>query len=385
MSTEGEEVKETVIASDDVIKAVAERLQFFFSDANVRTDTFMRKELLRGQGKSGHVPIETLLKFNSIKQHTTDAAVVSAAAKTLSDTLVLADDEKSIARVKPFTMKMMDDNIPLSLYVSNIPTTEDDKYAPDTMKTVRSLFEPYGKVTLVKLRFKRAEADGDAASGKKYVAAGGAFVEFATKNELEKASEEVLTKKDGQAVEAKKKLTIGNNTVEVVTMKEWIDDKKKKKEQDSNKQESPKKRGREEKEEPKEAVFEEFKIDWKPGCVIRIKGLAESCDREAIRDAVAKALGMTDKELKDIGMYADFSRGQTEGAIRFNEPLGSIGDLVAKLASGEIEIAGAKVESASLLEGDEESKYWAEFIEFKNKQIKQRAEERTSKKRSRRA
>lgn len=379
MSTE--EVKESVVASsdDDVIQAVAERLQFFFSDANVRADTFLRRELLRGA-----VPIETLLKFNSIKQHTTDAAIVAAAAKTLGETLVLSEDEKTIARVKPFTMKMMDDNIPLSLYVSNIPTTDDHKYAPDTMKTVRAHFEPYGKVTLVKLRFKRAEAEeGDAAGGKKHVAAGGAFVEFSTKEELEKAAEEVLTTKDGQVVEAKKTLTVGDNTVEVVTMKEWIDEKKKGK-QGADKQETPKKRNREEKEEPKEVVFEEFKIDWKPGCVIRIKGLAETCDREAIRDAVAKALGKTEKEVKDIGMYIDFSRGQTEGAIRFNEPHDSTGDIVAKLTSGDIEIAGAKVESASILEGDEETKYWTEFIEFKNKQIKHRAEEKASKKRTRR-
>jgi len=376
------EVKETAVASDEVVKAVAERLQFFFSDANVRADTFLRKEILKGAGKPGHVPIETLLKFNSIKQHTADAAVVVAAAKTLSDTLVVSDDEKSIARVKPFTMKMMNDNIPLSLYVSNIPTTEDSKYAPDTMKNVRTLFEPFGNVTLVKLRFKRSEADGDAAGGKTHVAAGGAFVEFATEEDLAKAAEELLTKKGGEVVEAKKKLTIGDNTVEVVTMKEWIDEKKKKYQKPEK--ETPKKRDRDEKKEPKEVVFEEFKIDWKPGCVIRIKGLAENCDREAIRDAVMKGLGVTEKELKDMGIYADFSRGQTDGAIRFNEPNEKIGELVVKLSNGDVQIADAKVESAGILEGEEETKYWADFIEFKNKQLKHRAEERASRKRTRR-
>lgn len=359
-------------ASDDVTKAVAERLKFFFSDANVRADAFLRKELLHGSNP-GHVDIETLLKFNSIKQHTTDPAVVAAAAKTLSDQLVLAEDAKSIARVTPFTMKMMDDNIPLSLYVTNVATTDDEKYAPTTMKEVRALFEPYGEVTLVKLRFKR---NGEGKS----VAAGGAFVEFATKEELAKAAEETLTKKDGEVVEAKKKLTVGDNTVEVMTLKDWLDAKRNKRKSDDGEN---KKRDREEKESKEKAV-EEFKIDWKPGCVIRIKGLAENCDREAILGAVMKGLGISEKELKDTGIYADFSRGQTEGAIRFNEPADSIATLATKLASGEVQVADAKVESAEIIEGDEETKYWADFIEFKNKQIKHRAEERVSRKRSRR-
>lgn len=369
-----EEAKEetTAVASDETIKAVAERLRFFFSDANVRADTFLRKEILKAEEGKGHVAIETLLRFNSIKQHTSDPAVVVAAAQTLPDNLVVGDDEKSIARVTPFTLKMMDDNIPLSLYITNLPITEDNKYPPDTMKKVRTLFEPYGEVALVKLRFKRAEG-----GGKGSVAIGGAFVEFSSKDGLEKAAEEVLTTKDGETVEPKKKLTVGDNTLEVVTMKEWLESKKKKK---NDTPDSSKKRDR---DEP--VAFEELKIDWKPGCVVRLKGLnTEACDREAIRDAVCKAMGITEQGSKDLGIYADYSRGQTEGAIRFNEPGESIAELTAKLSSGDVEIAGAKVESASILEGDEESKYWADFIAFKNKQLKHRAEEKASKKRSRR-
>ena len=215
-----EEAKETA-PCEDTIEAVAERLQFFFSDANIRADTFLRKEILKADG--GHVPIEVLLRFNSIKQHTTDKSVVVAAAKTLGDTLVVGEEEKTIARKTPFTLKMMDDNVPLSLYVTNLPITEDEKYPQDTMKNIRALFEPYGTVALVKLRFKRTDDD------KKSVAVGGAFVEFSQKEELEKAAEEVLTTKDGETVEEKKKLTVGDNTVEVVTMKEWLDAKKKNK------------------------------------------------------------------------------------------------------------------------------------------------------------
>jgi hypothetical protein len=124
----------------------------------------------------------------------------------------------------------------------------------------------------------------------------------------------------------------------------------------------------------------EFKLDWKPGSVIQLTGLSESCDREAILAAVADGLGITVEAVKDQNIYADFSRGQTNGAIRFNTPSEATSELASKLAKGEVKIAGGAVESAKIIEGEEEIKYWNEFVKFKNKQLKHRAEERAMKK-----
>lgn len=374
---------------DGVIKAVAERLRFFFSDANVRSDHFMRQKLLKSEG--GYVPIELLLRFNSIKMHTTDPKVIAQAAKTLcSGGLVLSEDCKSIARVKPFTMSMMDDNIPLSLYVSNLPIAETTppedegkkRHYAVSLGELRALFEPYGDVSLVKLQFQKVESEDDK-SKKKYEPTGGAFVEFETVEQQQKALEDLAATKNGEAVDPKTKLTLGGNTLEVTSLREWIDAKKKSKAAKNTDEEvGSKKRDREEVPEA-EIVVKEFKLDWKPGCVIQLKGLSESCDREAIRSSVAKGLELTEDEIVEKGIYADFSRGQTEGAIRFREPSESISALAAKLANGDIEIAGAKVESASILKGEEEEKYWANFFEFKNKQVRHKAEEKAMK-RSRR-
>ncbi len=73
---EEKEVAETTSdeKEDEVVKAVAERLKFFFSDANIRQDRFIRNHLLQ-QNKndpSGFVPLESLLRFNTIKKLTTD-------------------------------------------------------------------------------------------------------------------------------------------------------------------------------------------------------------------------------------------------------------------------------------------------------------------------
>ena len=377
--------KETSAAVDEeVIKAVAERLRFFFSNANVRSDGFMRQRLVEDDKK---VPIEDLLRFNSIKKHTTDPAVVVQAAKTLSDVLVLDEEEKAIARVTPFTEDMMDDNIPLSLVVSNLPVTEPKdgksvgKYAV-TMQEVRALFEPYGNVVLCKLRYKPRDPNEDPKKKRRSEPLGAAFVEYETEEQQQKAAEELCTTKDGKKVEPKTKLTLGGKDLEVTTLRGWIDEEKKRKlsEEGDENAEQDKKRGREEEEETETTLeFEKFAIDWKPGCVIQIKGLAEKCDREAIRAAVAQCMGVTEKEILEKGIYADYSRGQPAGAIRFNEPSDAIGEIAVKLRDGDVQIAGAKVESATILEGDEETKYWKDFIEFKNKQIRHRAEVKAAK------
>lgn len=391
------------IATTEVVDDVAERLRFFFSDANVRQDFFIRKLLLNDQGEYSHqVLVESLLRFNTIKQHTTDEAVVIQAAKKLSDKLVVSDDEKAIGRVKPFTLELMDDNIPLTLYVNNLPMVEDGDKKKYTVGAddIRKLFEQYGRVVLLKLRFKRAEhSDHDdddlepqtnggnrRPAPKRRHPLGAALVEFEDAETFEKAAADVLTSKAEEIVEPKRKLMLGENQLEVCMLKDYIDARKKlkvpkadgeTKEAGAGNAKSEAKSGKKrELEEKLEGV--EFKMDWKPGCVIRVKGLPLECDREAILEGVAKALDATVDEIIEKKIYVDYSRGQTDGAIRLPEPTDDVKNLSEKLKEGTVEIAGVKVETAFVLEGEEESKYWTEFIDFKTKQMRHRIEEKAS-------
>jgi hypothetical protein len=125
----------------------------------------------------------------------------------------------------------------------------------------------------------------------------------------------------------------------------------------------------------------EFTCDWKPGCVVQLKGLnKDACDREAIRAVVDNEI----PGLAEGAVYADYSRGQPDGAVRFSEPSEAITKLAAQINAGEVEVAGAKVESACVLEGDAEKAYWDNFIAFKNKQIRHKAEEKANKRQRRR-
>ena len=379
-----------------VVDAVAERLSFFLGDANLRQDLFFRKHMLKSDGPYPHmVKLDVLLNCNTIKQHTKNEKVVIAAAKKLSDQFVVSNDEQAIGRVVPFTKEKMDENIPLSLHVTNLPLSDDESRYEVSPTQIRELFEPYGTVTLVKFRFKfqgssstrstpkkgeeddADNANASPAKGSRRPPLGASFVEFKTVEELEKAAEDTLTSKDGETVEPKRKLTIGDKTLEIMLMKDFIEkNAKEKSKKGSDEKEGDKKREAEDEDdhEDEEKAAKEFTVDWKPGCVIQLKGLSSSCDRESILDAIAKAFDITVAEAKEKKIYADYSRGQEDGAIRFAEPDG-VADLCKKIAAGEVEIAGKKVKEATVLDGDAETKYWNDFIAFKNKQKKHKADE----------
>ena len=359
------------MSEEETLAGVTERLKFFFSDANVRQDNFIR-HLLMSPDKC--VPIDQLLKFNTIKQYTLDSGVVKKAAEQLSDLLTVKDD--AIGRVNEFTKDLMSKNIPVTLVVGNLPTEEKEgrvKYVV-TNDDLKNMFEGYGHVVLTKLRFGFAQSPDDDVMGfspgkrrpkGSRVPIGSALVEFETTEAYEKAVEDTLTTKENAEVEPKRKLKLGENDLTVLSLKDYIESRKKRKPE----------RKDDEKEEEEDVPPPTFTVEWKPGCVIKLDGLSRACDREKMLEAVAEGLGKDVDGVKEMKIYVDFSRGQTDGCIRFLEPE-QVHDVLKKLKSGELQVAGEKVESAILLEGDEEKQYWQDFMDFKTKQLRQREEER---------
>ena len=110
----------------------------------------------------------------------------------------------------------------------------------------------------------------------------------------------------------------------------------------------------------------EYKLDWRSGCVISVKGLPDECDREAILSAVKAYIG------EKVSVRADYSRGMKDGAIRFDQPNDRIRSLANELNEGNVTINDKKVDSASILEGDEEETYYNEYIALRNKTKKPR-------------
>lgn len=363
------------MATEDITSLLAERLSFFFSDANLRIDKFLRRLVLDSYS-GGYVEIDTLLKFNTIKKISTDPATVAEAAATVP-ALKLNDTKTAIARVEAFTEDMMNDNIKVTIRVGGLPTIEKDdgSHYVNTRDEVGTLFEEFGKVVLVRLlsSYNRKE--------EKKIAVGKCFVEFASSDSMEKAVSELCATGDDKP---KRVMKIGESELTVKTMQQWLDKRASKRAAEPDRGDrKPEKRNRDDsenkgiKEEETTPDDVEFKLDWKKGCVIEVKGMPEGCDREKILEAV-KSL------MDDVQARADYSRGDKDGKIRFNEPNEKIAELSSKLNDGSITIGDAKVESAAILEGEAEEAYYKDYIAFRTEQMRQKAKEKNDRNKRRR-
>ena len=372
------------MTEEETIKNAAERLGFFFSNANLRMDRFLRREVL-DPNNDGKVSIEVLLRFNTIKSITEDPKLIAKAAKLVTKPkLQLSDDESAISRVEPFTEDMMDGNVEVTLRVSNLPMKDLDNGDAEyevSRDELSALFQEYGDVAMVRLLKSKMRGSENR------VAVGRAFVEFHSVEDMEKAVSELCTEKiEDESVKPKKTLSIKGSDLRVKTMQQWLDKKQAQREEKGIRGPGPKsksnnngnKRKAKAEETAKAALEEiEFKLDWNPGCVVSIKGLPDDCDREAILAAVRGSMG------DDVPVRADYSRGQKDGAVRFDQPSEKISILAAEVNEGKITVNGTKVESASVLEGDDEKKYYDDYIAFRTKQMRANAEEKQKRKKRR--
>ena len=309
----------------------------------------------------GNVEIDTLLKFNTIKKLTTDPSIIaSAVEKVDSPKLRLNEAKTAIARVEPFTEDMLKDNVKVSLRVGGFPI-KDEQYV-NTREEVADLFSQYGKVALVRMitAYNKKEA--------KRVAVGKGFVEFADSEGFEKAVADLC----GES--PKNVLKLSDEEIRVKTMQAWLDKKAAEKESKAGN-----KRAREEEQNKEKAEIEaiQFTLDWEKGCVIKMEGLPDGCDREMIIAAVKSFFG------EDVEARADYSRGDKDGKIRFTKHDENINTFASKLNDGSITLGDAKITKASLLEGEEEEKYYADYIAFRTKQMREKAQDKFSRQKRR--
>ncbi|KAL3777243.1 hypothetical protein ACHAW5_000057 [Stephanodiscus triporus] len=407
-----------VVPDGDLIASLAERLRFFFSNANLRQDRWMRDQLSKSDDGvcDGPLSLEMLLRFNTLKSITSDKSLLAAAAKSdeLKGLISYDEEKEEVKRVSPFDFKTMGDGSKLSLYVKNVPVTEplhededgaepkNEKVRPRyavTRDEVKALFEGYGRVAIVQLRYGKKQhqqtendkkCNAPSARGFKggeSYPLGVAIIEFEGMDGIEKACEDLLPKKDEEDGDKKDPLTVLEIKGNKLVVEKMRPSKFFKSQADKG---SNKKRSRdddpdddnhdgEEKadEDPEDAKFEPITLDWETGCVIALAGLdAASCDRESIRDAVSEILGVT-TDVKTSGLYVDYNRGATTGNLRLKSPKPEeMKELVSKLTDGSLLVANAKVESAKILEGEEEEKYYENFIAWLNTRKRMKDEEK---------
>ena len=400
------------------IAKLAERLRFFFSNANLRQDRWMRDQMTTADGGicDGPLSLEVLMRFNTLKSITKDKSLLAAAAKSddLAGLISYDEEKEEVKRVTPFDFKTMGDGSKLSLYVKNVPVTEPtsedeegaepekEKFRPRyavTRDEVNALFDGYGRVALVQLRYGKkpqSHSENDdkynAPSARGFKAGesyplGVAIIEFESIDGIERACEDLLPKKDKEDGEKKGATTVLEIKGKQLVVEKMRPSKLFKGQADNG---SNNKRSRdddpsednhdgEEKAvvEAEDDKFEPVTLDWEKGCVITLSGLdAASCDRESLREAVSEILGIT-TDVKTSGLYVDYNRGDTTANLRLKSPKpDEMKDLVSKLSDGSLLVANAKVGSAKILEGEEEEKYYDKFIAWLNTRKRMKDEER---------
>ena len=155
--------------------AVAKLLAFYFGDANLRRDKFLRQE--QSRTPEGWCHISVLLTFNRLKSITTEAAhVVSAArgaAHGLSALLVVSEDGGMLRRAVPVRDDV--DTEPRTLFVEGFTAAA----AEPSVEAIVGAFAPFGEILIVrKRRGAEAHSAPRAARDQPKRFLGSAFIEF---------------------------------------------------------------------------------------------------------------------------------------------------------------------------------------------------------------
>ncbi|RNA41342.1 lupus La [Brachionus plicatilis] len=306
--------------TSELDEKIIKQIEYYFGDINLSKDTFLQEET---QKDSGWVHLETMVKFNRLKQLATDfQVIVDALKKSKSNLLEIDEEKKKIRRAKPLPEN-------LSEFETNIK--QNTVYAKGfdsqmTLDDLFSFFEEHGKILHIFMRRFPATKEFK----------GSVFVTFETNEQMRKFLD---------LEEVKYKDTVISRELQEDYLKrkapvlEKIKENKAKKEQ--QKLEKVK-----QKQEAEEAYVKEQQV---AGAILHVKNLPDNATRESL------------KELFDIYAkvkYLDFNRGQSEGYVRFCEEnkAKEVFEQVDELKMND------NVLEIRVLEGEEEQAYWKDIF-----------------------
>lgn len=320
------------------MEAIRKQVEFYFSDANYRKDTFLR--CAAENDAEGFVPISTLLTFNKLKALTQNEADVAAALKDSTE-VVVSEDGSRIRRKD--ALPENDTSRTRTLYVKGYPI-DDPKVS---IESIQGDFSIFGKVLMVRCR-KDPHT-------KKFK--GSCFIEFSSEEEMKNAVD--AANKNPEDVR------IAANGVKfdcVLTLSEWLERKENKRKMLKEKKAEEKKgqkRGREDDGE-EEHEEEEKKADFTAGLIFKITDVPSGTSLNNLKDTFrAKA------EVK----FVDFGGEDSVAYVRVASPEAS--KAVQDALAAGLSISGSDVKlEGGLLEGEEESAYWAKIIDQSKRNVK---------------
>eukprot|EP00007_Cunea_sp_BSH-02190019_P006498 CAMPEP_0174240878 /NCGR_PEP_ID=MMETSP0417-20130205/20985_1 /TAXON_ID=242541 /ORGANISM="Mayorella sp, Strain BSH-02190019" /LENGTH=462 /DNA_ID=CAMNT_0015320043 /DNA_START=31 /DNA_END=1419 /DNA_ORIENTATION=+ len=288
------------------LKEISELLQFYFGDANLTRDGFLRNRIT--SSSDGWVDLDLLLTFNKLRSLTTLAEEVASAVLAFPSELIeLSEDHTKIHR--RVSLPSSDDSTDRSVYVCSVPSDM-------TQFQLREWFSTCGKVLFVSLPL-------DKATGR---VRGFAFVEFETVEAAQKAVETMHRQKEFKKIG-------------VIPKAKWLEQRKERNARSHPPQRAHKKHHTS--AEPRgELVFQ-------PGVIVQLTNIAPNVPRTVVRE-FANHFGTV--------KYVDYTRNLPEGYFRF-ERADEAARCVQTINEGKL-VLGTTSPHAELLTGDEEKAYW---------------------------
>ena len=321
------------------MEAIKKQVEFYFSDANYRKDTFLR--CAAENDAEGFVPISTLLTFNKLKSLTQNESDVAAALKDSTE-VVVSEDGSRIRRKD--ALPENDTSKTRTLYVKGYPIDDPDV----SIESIQKDFSIFGKVLMVRCR-KDPHT-------KKFK--GSCFIEFSSEEEMKNAVDTANRNPED--------VRIAENGVKfdcVLTLSEWLERKENKRKLLKEKKAEEKrgeKRGREDDDGGEEHDGDEKKSDFTAGLIFKITNVPSGTTLNNLKDTFkAKA------EVK----FVDFGGEDSIAYVRVASPEASKTIQDALVAGLSITGSAVKLEGG-LLEGEEENAYWAKIIDQSRKNVK---------------
>ncbi|CAL1546719.1 unnamed protein product [Lymnaea stagnalis] len=304
---------------------VVKQIEYYFGDMNLMRDKFMKEKI---QEDDGWITIETMLKFNRLKQLTAEPKVICEALKQLSSLMEVSENGEKIRRnpSKPLpgdTKERRDEIASRSIYAKGFPLDS-------TLDDLMAFFEKYGSVENVYLKRDFT----------KKTFKGSVFVVFNQKEDAEKFIKEEETKYNDVLLASKLfkafLILICMDSIDILFLH-------------YSKEVGEKEDNKEEKDDENEVLLK-TKQQMTKNAVIHLKGMNPETNREEIKQFFAPH--------GDVG-WVDFDKGVTEGYLRLREPNSAAPTLEKAKAAGDGKIIIHETEiEVRVVEGDEEVEYW---------------------------
>lgn len=312
-------------------KKVAEQIEYYFGDHNLPRDKFLKDQM---QLDDGWVTLETMLKFNRLKNLTSDTAViVKSLQKSKVGLLEVSEDQTKIRRCPTKPLPEHDEEFRdavkhKSIYMKGFPLET-------TLDEVKEWLADKGTVENIQMR-----------KGLQKTFKGSIFAVL----ESEDAVKAFVARDDIKQFK-------GNDMI-VLSKDDYIT--KKVNERKQNRAEAKAKARSEKEEHQKQAEEEELKsLDDQRGCLLKFSGDLEQVSREDFHEIFSEHA-----QIK----WIDFTRGAKEGTILFRskakEALEAAGGEELKVKDKEVQW--------EVLEGDVEMETLKKIIESQQESLNKR-------------